>query len=146
MNLLFSLIAVIIVMLVSGVRFTFTALLFPVTLIYALVFSIGMSLLLSALTVFFRDIVHIYGVFITAWLYATPIIYPVTILQDHPKLMFLMNLNPMYYFVEYFRSVVLYGKLPGLKDNLICIGVSFVMLVIGVLVFRRKQDKFVLYM
>lgn len=145
-NLLFSLIAVIIVMLVSGVKFTFMALLFPVPLIYALVFSIGMSLLLSALTVFFRDIVHIYGVFLTAWLYATPIIYPVTILKDHPKLMLLMSLNPMYYFVEYFRKVVLYAELPGLKDNLVCIGVSLVMLGVGILVFKQKQDKFVLYM
>ena len=145
-NLLFSLIAVIIVMLVSGVKFTLVSLLFPVPLIYALIFSIGISLLLSALTVFFRDIVHIYGVFLTAWLYATPIIYPVSILEDHPKLMFLMKLNPMYYYVEYFRKVVLYGELPNLKENLVCLAFSFVMLIIGLIVFRKKQDKFVLYM
>lgn len=145
-NLLFSLIAVIIVMLVSGVRFTFTALLFPVPIIYALIFSIGMSLLLSALTVFFRDIVHIYGVFLTAWMYATPIIYPVTILKDHPKLMMLMQLNPMYYYVEYFRDLILYGTVPGLKNNLICLAFSFGMLIIGTAVFKSKQDKFVLYM
>lgn len=145
-NLLFSLIAVVIVMLVSRVQFTFTALLFPVPILYALVFSMGMSLLLSALTVFFRDIVHIYGVFLTAWMYATPIIYPDTILVDHPKLMFLMQLNPMYYYVEYFRKVVLYGEIPGLNFNLICLGFSFAMLIVGIIVFKWKQDKFVLYM
>ena len=143
-NLLFSLVAVVIVMLISGIKFTYTALLFPIPLIYALTFSIGMSLLLSALTVFFRDIVHLYGVFLTAWMYATPIIYPVEAIG--PKLQTVMMFNPMYYFVKYFRDVVLYGTIPSLKFNIVCISVSLFMLVIGAFVFYKKQDKFVLYM
>lgn len=143
-NLLFSLVAVAIVMLISGVRFTFTALLFPVPIIYALIFSIGMSLILSALTVFFRDIVHIYGVFLTAWMYATPIIYPMEAVSE--KIQTVMKLNPMYYYVQYFRDVVLYNTVPGIRWNLICLAFSFSMLIIGVLVFKAKQDKFVLYM
>ena len=145
-NLLFSLIAVVIVLLASGIKFTFTMLLFPIPLLLALVFSIGLSMLLSALTVFFRDIVHIYGVFLTAWLYATPIIYPITLLEGNKKLMLIMHLNPMYYFVEFFRKVVIYNTLPNWQFTLVTVGVSLLMLVIGILVFRQKQDKFVLYM
>ena len=145
-NMLFSLIAVVIVLLVSGVKFTFTMLLFPIPLLLALVFSIGLSMLLSALTVFFRDIVHIYGVFLTAWLYATPIIYPITMLESSPKLMLIMRINPMYYFVEFFRKVVIYDTLPSLPFFIATVSASLVMLLIGVLVFRSKQDKFVLYM
>ncbi|MBR6903058.1 MAG: ABC transporter permease [Clostridia bacterium] len=143
-NLLFSLVAVVIVMLVSGIKFTFVALLFPVPILYALIFSIGMSLLLSALTVFFRDIVHIYGVFLTAWMYATPIIYPVEAVSE--KIQFIMLFNPMYYYVQYFRDIVFYGTVPGLRFNLISIAFSLGMLVIGTLVFKSKQDNFVLYM
>lgn len=143
-NLLFSLVAVVIVILFSGVKLTFTALLFPIPILYALIFSIGMSLLLSALTVFFRDIVHIYGVFLTAWMYATPIIYPVEAVGE--KIQFIMKFNPMYYFVSYFRDLVLYGSIPGVRFNLICLGFSIFMLIIGILVFKQKQDKFVLYM
>lgn len=143
-NLLFSLVAVVIVMLVSGIRFTFVALLFPIPILYALIFSIGMSLLLSALTVFFRDIVHIYGVFLTAWMYATPIIYPMEAVGE--KIRFIMQFNPMYYYVQYFRDVVFYGIVPDLRFNLISITFSLGMLIIGILVFKNKQDKFVLYM
>ena len=143
-NLLFSLVAVVIVILFSGVKLTFTALLFPVPILYALIFSIGMSLLLSALTVFFRDIVHIYGVFLTAWMYATPIIYPIEAVGE--RIQFIMKFNPMYYFVKYFRDLVLYDSIPGVRFNLTCLGFSVCMLIIGILVFKQKQDKFVLYM
>lgn len=143
-NLLFSLVAVVIVMLVSGIKFTFVALLFPIPILYALIFSTGMSLLLSALTVFFRDIVHIYGVFLTAWMYATPIIYPMEAVSE--KIQFIMQFNPMYYYVQYFRDVVFYGTVPGIRFNLISITFSLGMLIIGILVFKNKQDKFVLYM
>lgn len=143
-NLLFSLVAVVIVMLASGIKFTLTALLFPVPVLYALIFSIGMSLLLSALTVFFRDIIHIYGVFLTAWMYATPIIYPIEAVGK--KLQEIMLFNPMYYYVKYFRDVVLYNTIPSIRFNLICIAFSLAMLVIGTLVFKNRQDKFVLYM
>ena len=143
-NLLFSLIAVAIVMLVSGIKFTFTILLFPIPIIYALIFSVGMSFLLSSLTVFFRDIVHIYGVFLTAWMYATPIIYPIEAVG--PKIQAVMMFNPMYYFVDYFRDVVMYNTVPGIRFNLICLAFSVCMLIVGIIVFKVKQDKFVLYM
>lgn len=145
-NMLFSLIAVFLVMAFSGVGFHLTMFLMPVPILYALIFSIGMSLLLSALTVFFRDIIHLYGVFLTAWMYATPIIYPITILEARPKLLFLMKFNPMYHYVEYFRSVTIYNVIPNIKDNLICLAFSFGMLIIGIFVFKNRQDKFVLYM
>lgn len=145
-NMLFSLVAVFIVILVSNVKFYATMILLPIPLMYALIFSIGLSFLLSALTVFFRDIVHIYGVLLTAWMYITPIIYPISILETHPYLLAIMKSNPMYYFVEYFRDVTVYGIVPDIKMNLICIVYSVGMFIIGSLVFKCKQDKFVLYM
>lgn len=142
-NMIFSLAAVAIVFLILQVHIHWTILLFPIPMIYALVFSLGLSLILSSINVFFRDVGHLYAVWVTAWMYFTPIIYPITAL---PQVMVsLIKLNPLYYYVEYIRDVMLYGNIPTLQDNIICIGFSLMTLLIGLLVFKKKQDKFILY-
>ena len=142
-NLGFSLIAMFIVMLVTGAPFHATLLLLPIPIFYTFLFSAGLGILLSAITVFFRDIAHFYSVFILAWTYFTPIFYPVDILPD--AAMKLMQLNPMYHLVTYMRSIVLYGVFPSLKENLLCLCLGLLMLALGLFVFYKKQDKFVLY-
>lgn len=146
-NLMFSMVAVIIVMLISNVNFNWTMILFPISIFYALIFSIGLSLILSAFTVFFRDIMHIYGVFLTAWVYITPIIYPDTKINEIGGILaFTMKFNPMYYFVTYFRNVLMYGNIPSLNDNLICIAISLSSLVLGLFIFKKLENKFVLHL
>lgn len=142
-NMLFSLIAVAIVYLIFQVKLHITVLLFPVIMIYALMFSIGLSLILAAYNVFFRDIGHLYAVWVTAWMYFTPIIYPVTAL---PEIMVkFIKLNPLYYYVNYARDIMIYGKLPTIEQNLICLGFSVLAMICGLLIFKKKQDKFILY-
>ena len=142
-NLGFSLIAMFIVMIVTGAPFHVTLLLIPIPIFYVFVFATGLGIMLSALTVFFRDIAHFYGVFILAWTYLTPIFYPVSILP--PALMKIMQFNPMYHYVSFMRDLVLNGTFPSMRGNLICIAMSLAMLVLGLFVFYKKQDKFVLY-
>ena len=142
-NLGFSLIAMFIVMLITGAPFHTTLLLLPIPIFYTFLFSVGLGILLSAVTVFFRDIAHFYSVFILAWTYFTPIFYPVEILPD--AAMKLMQLNPMYHLVTYMRSIVLYGVFPSLKENLLCLCLGLLMLALGLFVFYKKQDTFVLY-
>lgn len=142
-NLGFSLIAMFIVMLITDAPFHATLLLLPIPIFYTFLFSVGLGILLSAVTVFFRDIAHFYSVFILAWTYFTPIFYPVEILPD--AAMKLMQLNPMYHLVSYMRSIVLYGVFPSLKENLLCLCLGLLMLALGLFVFYKKQDKFVLY-
>ena len=120
-----------------------TALLFPIPLIYTAVFSLGLGLILASLTVFFRDIEHLYTVFVSAWIYMTPIIYPENILTNSLKM--IMKLNPMYYFVTYFRDLVMYNTIPGLGFNLVCMAFSLIFLLIGLAVFKKCQDRFILY-
>ncbi len=142
-NLGFSLIAMFIVMLITDAPFHATLLLLPIPIFYTFLFSVGLGILLSAVTVFFRDIAHFYSVFILAWTYFTPIFYPVEILPDAG--MKLMQINPMYHLVTYMRSIVLYGVFPSLKENLLCLCLGLLMLALGLFVFYKKQDKFVLY-
>lgn len=142
-NLGFSLIAMFVVMIILKVEFRPTLLLIPIPIFYTFLFSAGSGLFLAAVTVFFRDVAHFYGVFVMAWTYLTPIFYPVDILPD--GVFKFMLLNPMYHYVTYMRELILYGNFPGMKENLICLLFGVVSFVIGVLVFYWKQDKFVLY-
>ena len=144
-NFFFSMIAAIVVMLIQGVYPTLTALLFPIPVMYVFIFACGFSLLLSAITVYFRDIAHLYSVLLTLWMYLTPILYNDELLNGHKFIETVVHLNPMYYYVTYFRDVMMYGTVPGLRDNLICIVSSLLFFVIGALVFRKAQNKFILH-
>ena len=110
---------------------------------FTLIFSIGLGLILSSADVFFRDIGHLYSVWITAWMYLTPVIYPMETLTDGMKN--IMKFNPMFYYVDYFRQVVMYNSIPDLNFNLVCFAFSFAFLFLGLLIFKLKQDKFILY-
>ncbi len=144
-NMLFGCVAVIVVMLIQGVPFHATMLLFFVPMCYAFVFAYGFGLALAAATVFFRDIQHLYSVFTAVWMYLTPIIYPEEMLLSN-GLGIIMKLNPMYYYTHYLRSVVMYGTLPSLEENIMCIVFALVMLVFGTAVFKKTQDKFILHL
>lgn len=142
-NMLFSLVAVVIMFLVLHYKITWTAFLFFIPMIFTLIFSIGLGLILSAANVFFRDIGHLYSVWITAWMYFTPVIYPIETLSY--KMKNIMRFNPMYYYVDYFRQVVMYNNIPDFNFNLICFAFAFTFLFIGLFIFKLKQDKFILY-
>lgn len=142
-NLFFSLMAVVIVMLATRTPVHPSLILFPTALLYILIFCIGMGLILSVVAVYFRDLLHLYGIVLMAWTYFTPIFYPVASLT--PKMRFLMRFNPMFHFVEYFRNTVFYGSFPTLRSNLVCATFAFTALLIGVIIFKKKQDNFVLY-
>lgn len=142
-NFLFSMTAVAIMYAVFGYPLHWTILLVPVPVFYTLAFSIGLGMVLSALSVFFRDMIHLYSVLLTAWTYFTPIMYPYDILNDKIKL--LIKFNPMFHYVRYFRNVLMYNTVPGLRTNLICATMAFGMLAIGLIFFKKRQDRFILY-
>lgn len=142
-NFVISLIAVVAVMVFFQVVPTLNLLFLPLLLLYVFAFSLGLGLLISALSVFFRDVMHLWSVVLTAWTYATPLFYPIEILPDF--LAPLMQFNPMYHYVTYFREIALWGMTPSLEQNLICIGFAAAALVLGYVVFRTKEKKFILY-
>ena len=142
-NMLFSLIALFIVMVCTHLEFKWTMLLFWVPLVYVFLFSVGLGLILSAINVFFRDIKHLYDVFLTLWMYLTPIFYPVTSLSD--DLRKIMGLNPMYHYIVMLRGMFLDGTLPSLEENFTCLCMGFVTIIIGLIFFKKTQDRFILY-
>lgn len=142
-NLIFSLIAMFLVMIILRVPFLPTLLLLPIPIAYAFLFSVGLGLLLSAVTVYFRDIAYFYSVLLIAWNYFTPVFYPVEILPDFARK--LMQLNPLYHYIDYMRNLILHGTFPSLKENLVCLMMGVIMVIIGMFVFYKKQDNFILY-
>ena len=142
-NMIFSLVAVVIVAIATKLPITPVILLFPLPLIYVFLFSLGIGLLLASYAVFFRDLLHLYGIILLIWTYLTPIFYPITILP--PNIRLLLKFNPLYVFISNFREIVLYGNVPSLFSNLLCIAYAILALIIGTLAFRRTKDKFIFY-
>lgn len=146
-NFAFSLIAVVIVMLWEGVLPTWTVILLPVLLVLLMGFCIGMSLLLSSLAVFFRDIIHLWSVVILAWSYVTPLFWPVSMIAQVPYafMRVIMLANPMYNYVAFMRMILLNGQPPEFITVAMCVFWAVFMLAVGYAVFRKLQRKFILY-
>lgn len=144
-NLFFSLAAIIVMFAIYRQPFTFTMLLAPIPLFAFLLFTLGFGMLLSALYAFFRDVKHLYSVILLAWMYLTPIIYPISRLGESGFIRTIVNINPLTWFVTYFRTVFLNGALPDLTMNLVTFGYAVGMLLIGLIVFKKTQDRFVLH-
>jgi len=142
-NLVFSFLAFLFVFIITGVQFQWTMLLLPIPIIYTFVFSLGISMLMSSLAVFFRDLRYLYGIFLTMLMYMTPIFYPVDVIPEW--FLPIYGLNPIYHFVDYFRELSLMGNVPDLWSNIVCIGFALAALCIGTVVFMKQQDKYILY-
>ena len=142
-NFTISFVAVAVVLIVYKIQFTFSILFLPLFLLYLFVFCLGIGFFLSSAAVFFRDILHLYNVLLTAWAYLTPIFYPIEALSA--EMQAIMQLNPMYHYITYLRDIVLYGVAPSFQANLICAAFSLGAFVIGISFFSKNKDKFILH-
>lgn len=141
-NLLLSLIPLLLVMLLTRTPLRPAILLLPFGIVCLVAFCIGMSLILSTLMVFFRDTQFLWGVVSMLWMYATPIFYPESIIPA--RFMMLYKCNPLYHIIRFIRIILIYGISPELKAYVLCIIASFLPLLVGVVIFKKNQDKFVL--
>ncbi len=145
-NFGFSLIAMIAVMLVrmpQGVQFYWTIFMILPFIPAIMLFSMGIAFVLSALYVHFRDIKHIYNVVLLMWMYMTPIFYAINRLS--PQVQMIIRFNPMYRYLDYFRTAVLFGQVPSLKAHLICYGMGILSFVVGAAIFRLTKKKVILH-
>ena len=143
-NFLFSLIALYIVIIISGMKITYHhfALLYGVGCLF--VFICGVALFLASLMVFFRDTQFLYSIVLTIWTYITPIFYPENILP--PSMKVVMEFNPMYHFIRFIRVIILNNGFPDLLAWVYCALFAIISLVIGTIVFRKTQNQFILYL
>ncbi len=111
----------------------------PVILSFQIALSLGIGLAGAALNVFYRDIKHLFTLILQVWLYASPIIYPTTIVPDWLRPYY--YINPMAGIIDAYRSVILYQKIP--EPNLLLSGlIALIVLVSGFWLFKRVEDQF----
>lgn len=141
-NIMASYCALILVMLFTRAELHYTILLsfFPILLL--MVMATGIGLILAAVTVKFRDILHLYSVFLTALMYLTPVIYPISILPGWVYK--IVMLNPLTGIMEMFRGFMIYGTFPSLLTVAYSILVAIIFFTCGLYVFYKQQDTFIL--
>lgn len=118
-------------------------LLLPYIFACLFMFTIGVGLVLACISVFLRDMFYIYGIILTIWNYFTPVFYSIDILP--PNLQALFKFNPLYQFLTGARNIVLYGYCPTPKDLAVMGIIGLGTLIIGGLIFKKNQDKFIYY-
>ena len=125
----------------SGVGFSIHALLFPLLVIIQYILTLAFTFVLSALTVFVRDIDHFVSVFLTLGFYATPIVYQASMLPE--KFQWALKINPMAQLVEAYRSILYYHQMPDFVMLAIWGILSIVLIVVGYLIFKKLEKSFV---
>lgn len=140
-NLTLSIVPLIVLMLFTGRQLHWSILFIPVAMILLASFALGVGLILSALGVYFPDVVEMYQIVLTAWMYLTPIIYPEEILPETYRF-WITNLNPMYHMIRIFRKPIYEGSFPGWGELGIAVILSLSALTIGWLFFSNKADEF----
>lgn len=140
-NFLITCIIMAVFIIFSGVGFSIHVLLFPLLVLIQYILILGLTFILSALTVFVRDIDHFVSVILMLGFYATPIVYQGEMLPK--KFQIFLKINPMAQLVEAYRSILYYHRLPDMT-MLVVWGVgSVVLLVVGYLIFKKLEKSFV---
>jgi homopolymeric O-antigen transport system permease protein len=142
-NLLISLVPLAIIMLVVGHPFRPAIAFLPVPILLTTLFSLGISLALAPISVMFADVVPIYQVVLTGWIYLTPILYPLTLLPDQYRR--ILVLNPMTHFVEAFRTPIYQGEIPSANVLITSTVAGIGTLLIGWFIFKRYSDRVAYY-
>ena len=143
-ELLFSMGALIVIMLATNAPFSWCMLLSPLVLLQLYIFCIGLGLFLAQACVFFQDIGFIYRAFPTMWMYLTPLFYPIEALPQWAASI-IRNANPMYLYISQFRSLVYLRQMPKGHDVLMGCGFALVFLLLGIRSFTKTEDKFIFY-
>lgn len=116
-----------------------------VPILLLLLLCLGIGLILSMLNIFFKDIEYIYDVFCMLLFYVTPIVYKVDSLGANKYIQLALMANPLYSIVSMFRSCVLFGEMWNWHHFIYALGFSLAMILIGSVLFYKKQDKFILH-
>lgn len=143
-NLLLALLPLGIIILITGTQVGLALFFVPVALFLISIFSFGVGLAISAQAVFFADVVDMYQIILVAWMYLTPIFYPINIIPD--QFQWIIYINPVYYFLECFRVPLYMNRIPEPRVIFGALISAVAALVIGGYLFTRKSDDFAYYL
>lgn len=143
-NFSLAIIPLFLVMIITGTAYTPALLLLVFDILCLLGFVLGMGLLLTTAMTFFQDTQFLWSVISMMWMYLTPVFYPENIIPT--KYLAIYHLNPMYQYITFARTCILDGVSPEPMAYLWCIVSSLIVLLLGIVTFKKYQDRFVLYL
>ncbi len=139
-NFLISTIIIIAFVIFGGIGISKYIIFYPIILIAQYILLIGISLIVSSISVYVRDLQHLIGVAIQLLFYATPIVYAVEVIPDDFK--WVLNINPMTYIINAYRDIFYNQSMIDVNSLLILIVISIFICVIGYLLFNKLQKGF----
>jgi ABC-type polysaccharide/polyol phosphate export permease len=137
-NFLVSLLVLIVVVAVARLPIGGSLVLLPVVVVAQVAFTVGLAVLLAALTVYLRDLEHLVGIFLTALFYLTPVLYP---LELAGRQAIWLELNPMTWFLECYHAILYRGEWPDPAFLGLSIAAALVSLAGGYLLFLRMRPR-----
>jgi ABC-2 type transport system permease protein len=146
-NFLFELVALFIVLAIMGYKFYLFLYLLPVLIFIQFFLVTGMTLLVSALNVFFRDLQHLITIVMMVWFFGTPIIYPLSMVPEQFQL-YIKFINPMTIYAAYYRNIFYYVKypesagFPSVLETVTALGITLVIFFVGYFVFKKMEPRF----
>ncbi len=138
-NFLLSLLSLFFLAVLLGAKISWGLLTLPIALLLTALFLLGLVLIFSILTVYFRDLSHILQITFTGLFYLTPIVYQIELLSNNLPLTSVIKLNPFFYFVELFHMIIYQGKFPDISVWLTCLSLTVISLILGFTVFNLKE-------
>lgn len=139
-DLVFELVVLALILAVLGVPISASMVFLPVAVLLLLIFGVGVVLFFAVWMSLYKDIEYILGIAATAWLYMTPVFYPMSLIPE--RYLTLYKLNPMVHLLSLFREPIYGGRLPSLDTVVISAAVSTATLAVGWSLFRRYSPQF----
>ena len=139
-NFLISCVIILLFVLFGGIGFSIQLLWLPLIAIIQSALSLGLLFILSAINVYVRDIEYLVGFLLNLLFYATPILYTADMFPE--SIRWVLYLNPMTTIIESYRNIFYYQQCPALNPLMIVFMVSFIILIIGYLIFKKLERGF----
>ena len=126
----------------AEVRFTLWTLAVPLVMLQVMLLGLGVGIIVSSLTTKYRDLAIAVGFGVQLWMYASPVVYPLSMLDESPRLKVLVELNPMTAPIEVFRAATLGTGSVSAGAIVYSVAFTVVALVLGVVLFSRIEKTF----
>ncbi len=143
-HFVFSLVPLFVIIIISGTALSYDVIFLPFVVFLIFMFSLGISLAISTLAVFYQDVIYIYNVMLLAWMYLSAIFYPVSILPD--KYQVLMSFNPVYHYISLFRACLYDAAMPKTEHIIWGTVFALVSFLIGWGIYHKNKDRIIFYL
>ena len=142
-NFLISCIIIILFLIFSGIGFTINILFLPLIIASQYLLTLGIIFITGAINVYVRDLEYIVNFIIQLLFYGTPILYSMDIFANAPAAVkTIINLNPMATIITSYRDILYWGNMPQIKSLIVVLIFSFLLSLIGLLIFRKLSKGF----